>query len=85
MPLVTTSCKKENGNSLCELMGTITFETAVKGICPNPPNVGKRCADYWTVKRFIQDGKKYDEFYKSYGDSTNGQKPVRLPSLCVGF
>lgn len=74
----------ENGKAVCELLGTITFETAVKGICSNEPNIGKRCADYHTVRRFINDGKNYDGWFKSHGDSSNGQQPVcNLALLCA--
>ncbi|GMH44345.1 hypothetical protein BSKO_12279 [Bryopsis sp. KO-2023] len=75
MPPTTTICKKENGNAVCELMGVITFETKVSGICKEKPNIGKRCADYNMVRQFINNGMKYEEMYKSHGDSSGGQQP----------
>lgn len=86
LPLVTTECGIENGKALCELMGTITFETAVKGVCSNEPNIGKRCADYHTVRRFINEGKNYEGWYKSHGDSSNGQSQVfHLTTICAFY
>eukprot|EP00210_Caulerpa_lentillifera_P009331 g8895.t1 len=85
MPPVKTVCREDTpedailnpGRPLCELVGTIVFDTAVGGFCPQTPAIEKRCPDVAYVKDFIQQGMPYDLYYQSQANSATVTPVVR--------
>ncbi|CAD7700957.1 unnamed protein product [Ostreobium quekettii] len=71
MPPVTTVCPEEL--PYCELIGTLTDQTAVWGFCEDYPEVNLWCPTPEEVKEFINNGNNYDSLVDQASMSTTPQ------------
>jgi len=77
MPPVKTVCREDTpqdrilnpGRPLCELVGTIVFDTAVGSFCPHTPVIEKRCPNVEFVEDFIRRGTPYGIYFRSQASS----------------
>lgn len=65
LPKTKTMCRIKRGNPVCELVGTITFDTNTTGFCGSYPDIQKMCSSPKHVRKFLDKGKPYRGYYKS--------------------
>lgn len=65
LPPTKTVCRIKDKVPICELVGTISFDTGLTGFCDDYPDIEKKCATPELVREFIKKGRPYGEYFKS--------------------